>query len=810
MSYVTWDIESTIKLSFKRLANPFDHDNWVVTHAFKKVGGQVVEQRFGHTRPGPGWLAPVLEGSKLLIGFNIKFDLLHALQDHENLMLWMQWVADGGMVWDCQLAEYLLNGMTQKDHMLSLDEVAPRYGGNVKFDEVKELWKAGVSTENIEPALLTRYLLGGNDEFGVFQLGDIENTEKIALEQIARARKVGQLNSILLNMGALIATTEKERNGMFVDKARGLVLADELATEIAKLHTELHGYLPKDLPFEFNWNSPKQKSALIFGGHIPYDRKEYKLLNGAASFLPPSPDTWTLYAYPQLTVKMVTAIIPQDGRIKSMLMAEDVARRMDATVERYASGKKKGEIKYTNTKVPDRENPKTRIGTDTFKFERITEPKRAWETAEDGVWSTNADIISELGNRNIPFLRSLATLSKLTKDLGTYFIVTDEETGKSKGMLSLVDDHGIIHHKINHTSTVTGRFSSSDPNLQNIPKGNKSKVKTLFLSRYGGKIIQSDFSSLEIYVQAILTGDKQLIADLRAGLDLHVMRLSVKERRDYHELLKLCKGYTDEAGVFHPPVLEWDEKRTGAKEFSFQRAYGAGAAAIADSTGMPIEEVQALIEAEETRYTEINPYYDKLTARIKAARKIIGRVVPHPEVRGIMCNLGMSNVRTPDGKLYAYIEKPAPDYLVKKGIFASFSPTEIKNYVVQGEGGEWAKAAEYLSTRAFYARKNFGGLACLVNQVHDAAYCDAHDTVAFEAAALLHACMEAASDYMEWTFKWLLPLPVPSDTTWGSSMMDEENIPGIKDRAKELRKEIRSLYMGGYVPSYLQSTKESE
>jgi hypothetical protein len=150
------------------------------------------------------------------------------------------------------------------------------------------------------------------------------------------------------------------------------------------------------------------------------------------------------------------------------------------------------------------------------------------------------------------------------------------------------------------------------------------------------------------------------------------------------------------------------------------------------------------------------------------------------------------------------MEQPSPEYLVKKGIFASFSPTEIKNYVVQGEGGEWAKAAEYLAVRAFYARENFGGLACLVNQVHDAQYADAHETVAEDAAALLHACMEGASDYMDWTFKWQLPLPVPSDTTWGSSMMDEDPIPGVKDKARQYREELRRLYMGGHVPSYLK------
>jgi len=343
--------------------------------------------------------------------------------------------------------------------------------------------------------------------------------------------------------------------------------------------------------------------------------------------------------------------------------------------------------------------------------------------------------------------------------------------------------------------------------MQNIPKGNKSDVKTLFVSRYGpaGKIIQSDFSSLEVYVQAILTKCKQLIADLKEGLDLHCVRLAAKEGMEYAEVVKLAKGYLDEQGTKVPAVKEWDYKRTGAKVYSFQRAFGAGYAKIAASTGMPIEDVQKLAEAEDARYPEIEAFYAEVTESIKESRRPY-RTVPHPdpECRGVICNLGRGSYRTPDKKLYCYFEQPAPAYLVKRRTFASFSPTEIKNYVVQGTGGEWAKAAMWLAVRAFYASRNFGGKALLVNQVHDACYVDAHKDVALQAAALLHACMEGASDLMQYMFKWDFPIPVPSDTTWGRSMMEEDSIPGLAETAAPMRVEIRNRYMGGMVPTYLQ------
>lgn len=321
-----------------------------------------------------------------------------------------------------------------------------------------------------------------------------------------------------------------------------------------------------------------------------------------------------------------------------------------------------------------------------------------------------------------------------------------------------------------------------------------------------GKIIQSDFSSLEVYVQAILTKCEQLIADLRAGLDMHCVRLAAKEKMDYEEVKKLAKGWVetlaDGTRVEHASVKEWDYKRTGAKEYSFQSAFGAGDKAIAAKTGMTIEDVAHLREADNERYPEIPAYYEAITAKIKENRKPL-RTLPHPEIPGVICNIGSSHFRTPDGKVYTYQEYPAPDYQVKRGVTATFMPTEIKNYVVQGSGGEWSKAGMYLAVMAFYKRRNFGHLALLVNQCHDAVYSDAHNSVAFEAAALLHACMEGASDYMECKFKWHVPVPVPSDTSWGLSMMEEDAIPGIKERAAMLRTELRTEYLGGYVPSYV-------
>jgi hypothetical protein len=177
-----------------------------------------------------------------------------------------------------------------------------------------------------------------------------------------------------------------------------------------------------------------------------------------------------------------------------------------------------------------------------------------------------------------------------------------------------------------------------------------------------------------------------------------------------------------------------------------------------------------------------------------------------------MCQLGMGEARTPDGKKYTYMESPSMDFMLKRGVLATFTPTEIKNYEVQGEGGEWMKAAMWLAVRAFYARRNFGGKALLVNTVHDAQYADSQKSVRVQVGALLQACMEAASDFMEWWFTWPLPLPVPTDTVYGANMGEEnpfasgEDGPEFRSLSSEYRAQLRREYMGDYQPSYLKET----
>ena len=342
--------------------------------------------------------------------------------------------------------------------------------------------------------------------------------------------------------------------------------------------------------------------------------------------------------------------------------------------------------------------------------------------------------------------------------------------------------------------------------LQNIPKGNKSKAKQMFVSRYpDGDIGQSDFSSLEVYCQAWLTKPKLLIKDLLEGLDLHCVRLAAKEAKPYEEVLKLCKGYFQEDGTFIDAIEEWDYKRTGAKVFSFQRAYGAGVATIAKATGMSIEDVQALIDAENSRYPEIESYFAGLEQEIERNSVPTTNFSAHPMNPAVRVQMRISRIRTPDGKRYTFRSNPSQGWQLKRGITSTFSPTERMNYPVQGLGGQTMKVAMWLNVREFYRRENFNGLALLVNTVHDAAYRDAHPSVSLASSELMHACMEAASDFIAYWFKWDIPLPVPTDSVRGANMGEEVklNSQEFKANVAAIRADLRTRYMDGFVPNYL-------
>lgn len=266
--YMIFDLETETNTRFKRKANPFLEENWVVMRGWK-ISGEAHGSCTFHPQHDRTSYLHIPDDVDLLVGLNIKFDLLYELvQGNPDLKRFFK---RGGKVWCCQYAEYLIQGADKEYHMVSMDQIAESYGGRVKLDEVKLLWEAGVPTSQIDEGLLMDYLLGTQEEMR--NSGDIGNTEKIFLGQVKKVVDQGQLKMVQDRMDGLLSTTDMEFNGLKVDVAEAARRLQVLMDDLRQQTSSLNEFLPA-LPWEFNWNSRTQVSALLFGGTVKYQVRE--------------------------------------------------------------------------------------------------------------------------------------------------------------------------------------------------------------------------------------------------------------------------------------------------------------------------------------------------------------------------------------------------------------------------------------------------------------------------------------------------------------------------------------------------------
>jgi hypothetical protein len=295
-------------------------------------------------------------------------------------------------------------------------------------------------------------------------------------------------------------------------------------------------------------------------------------------------------------------------------------------------------------------------------------------------------------------------------------------------------------------------------NMQNIPRGDKSTAKAMFISRFGddGVMAELDYSQLEVVIQGVLTRDKQLIADLQAGVDFHCKRLAAKLGISYEEVLA---GKND----------KYADARTAIKGFTFQRAYGAGPHAIADSTGMTVEEVETLIRVEEQLYPGINSFDELVRDSIAATSRVTSKEL---FVAGQRFNASIGEWFSPTGTRYVWTEGECPKFLHKQGKFVGYSPTERKNWPVQGDGGFVVQAMLGYLFRYFSASQNFGDKAFLVNTVHDCVWIDCHKDVVDTVVPAARQILEAVPTMYKRVFNMDIPVTFPVDSEVGPNMLD--------------------------------------
>jgi DNA polymerase-1 len=203
-------------------------------------------------------------------------------------------------------------------------------------------------------------------------------------------------------------------------------------------------------------------------------------------------------------------------------------------------------------------------------------------------------------------------------------VVEYRQTAKLKStyadaLPALIDPaSGRVHTSYNQTVAATGRLSSSDPNLQNIPARGEmgARFRRAFIPAEGFLLLAADYSQIELRVLAHMSGDAALVETFRRGADVH------QETAD--------RVFGDTAGLFR------DEARRRAKIINFSVVYGTSAFSLAKQIETSSAEAQRFIDAYEASYPGVKAFLDREVERARATGSsvtLFGRKRPVPELR---------------------------------------------------------------------------------------------------------------------------------------------------------------------------------
>jgi DNA polymerase-1 len=233
-------------------------------------------------------------------------------------------------------------------------------------------------------------------------------------------------------------------------------------------------------------------------------------------------------------------------------------------------------------------------------FEKLgLKPGRRTKTG----YSTDASVLQELAP-NSPVVADILRLRELTKLRSTYLDPLAEKCDPATGR---------VHTSFNQTGTATGRLSTSEPNLQNIPiRGELGrKIRRAFIAPPGSVLVSADYSQIELRVLAELTGDENLKAAFARGDDIHARTAAA-----------LFQIGTEGASA---------EQRRIAKMVNFGIAYGMSDYGLASRLGMSREEARAFIDAYFALYPAVRSWSEKVVeeaARSGYSKTLFGRIRP--------------------------------------------------------------------------------------------------------------------------------------------------------------------------------------
>ncbi len=221
-------------------------------------------------------------------------------------------------------------------------------------------------------------------------------------------------------------------------------------------------------------------------------------------------------------------------------------------------------------------------------------------------YSTSAEVLEKLAPE-YPFVKTILEYRQLTKLKSTY----------ADGMVGYICEDGRIHGTFNQTITATGRISSTEPNLQNIPIRMEigKEFRRVFVPKEGCRFIDADYSQIELRLLAHMSGDANLIEAYKSAQDIH--RITA-------------------AKVFNTPLSEvTDEQRRNAKAVNFGIVYGISSFGLSQDLSISRKQAAEYIEQYFKTYPKIKEFLDGLVAKGEEngyVTTLLGRRRPIPEL----------------------------------------------------------------------------------------------------------------------------------------------------------------------------------
>lgn len=283
--------------------------------------------------------------------------------------------------------------------------------------------------------------------------------------------------------------------------------------------------------------------------------------------------------------------------------------------------------------------------------------------------STDADVLEKFANDGVEVCQDIMDMRGLTKTLGTYV----------KGLQKHADPRDRIHPMLNQHVTVTGRLSSTDPNLQNIPTPENDiyKLREAFIPQDGYLFGVLDYAQLEFRILAHRAQEPNLIEVMKKGWDAHTGTASLMFNHPYDEIIAAAKKkkkidaakekkaegktLTDEEKMFISLVLTELEKemifaRKAAKAIGFGLLYGEGVKKLAHTLGVSEDRARELIEMFFEPYPNIRNYID-LMHRTAHVDHYIETIMYRPRRFPAMVDVGHLGWRQMSGEMRGQIAR---------------------------------------------------------------------------------------------------------------------------------------------------------